>query len=291
MVFKEYRNKDNSMKSNHLESAKLYDTLTQTALWVRQETLKIHRYAPETRIASSLSDVEIFTVLYYGGILKFDPKNIHWENRDRFIISKGHGAISLYPIFADLGYFDKEELGRVCDKDSFLGAIPDPEIPGFETVNGSLGHGLGVACGISIALKRKNSNSKVFVLMGDGELFEGSVWEAIFFAAHHKLDNLTIIIDNNKISMLDYCKNIKDLGSLQDKFEGFNWNTKTVDGHDVEQLYLAITSFQKHEKSQPNVLIANTIKGKGVPQLEKDALCHIKSLKENEVDEILRTLK
>ena len=279
------------MKKVYGNRKALIEHLKEKALWVRQETLKIHRYAPETRLASSLSDIEIFVALYYGGILKFDPKNIHWEKRDRFIISKGHGAISLYPILADLGYFDKEELGRVCDKDSFLGGIPDPEIPGFETVNGSLGHGLGVACGISIALKRKNSNSKVFVLMGDGELFEGSVWEAIFFAAHHKLDNLTIIIDNNKISMLDYCKNIKDLGSLQDKFEGFNWNTKTVDGHDVEQLYLAITSFQKHEKSQPNVLIANTIKGKGVPQLEKDALCHIKSLKENEVDEILRTLK
>ena len=279
------------MKKVYGNRKALIEHLKEKALWVRKETLKIHKIAPETRIASCLSDIEIFVALYYGDILKFDPKNIHWENRDRFIISKGHGAVSLYPILADLGYFDKEELGRVCDKDSFLGAISDPEIPGFETVNGSLGHGLGVACGISIALKRKNSNSKVFVLMGDGELFEGSVWEAIFFAAHHKLDNLTIIIDNNKISMLDYCKNIKDLGSLQDKFEGFNWNTKTVDGHDVEQLYLAITSFQKHEKSQPNVLIANTIKGKGVPQLEKDALCHIKSLKENEVDEILRTLK
>jgi len=279
------------MKKVYDNRKALIEHLKEKALWVRKETLKIHKIAPETRLASSLSDIEIFVALYYGDILKFDPKNIHWENRDRFIISKGHGAVSLYPILADLGYFDKEELGRVCDKDSFLGAISDPEIPGFETVNGSLGHGLGVACGISIALKRKNSNSKVFVLMGDGELFEGSVWEAIFFAAHHKLDNLTIIIDNNKISMLDYCKNIKDLGSLQDKFEGFNWNTKTVDGHDVEQLYLAITSFQKHEKSQPNVLIANTIKGKGVPQLEKDALCHIKSLKENEVDEILRTLK
>ena len=174
MVFKEYRYKENLMKNDDLDNAKLYNSLKQKALWVRQETLKIHRYAPGTRIASSLSDVEIFTVLYYGDILKFDPKNTHWENRDRLIISKGHGAISLYPILADLGYFDKEELGRVCDKDSFLGVIPDPEIPGIETVNGSLGHGLGVACGISIALKRNNSDSKVFVLMGDGELFEGS---------------------------------------------------------------------------------------------------------------------
>ena len=288
---KEYNNKENAMKNNGQDNAILFDSLKQKALWVRQETLKIHRHAPETRLASSLSDVEIFTVLYYGNILKFDPKNIYWENRDRFIISKGHGAISLYPILADLGFFDKRELGRVCDKDSFLGGIPDPKIPGFETINGSLGHGLGVACGISIALKRKNSNSKVFVLLGDGELFEGSVWEGILFASHHRLDNLTIIIDNNKISMLDYCKNIIDLGSLEDKFKGFNWNTITVDGHDVEKLYMAITNFENDEKDQPKVIIANTKKGKGVPQLESDVLCHVKSLKENEVDDILRELK
>ncbi len=279
------------MKNIDQDNIKSFDFLKQKALWVRQETIKIHRHAPETRLASSLSDVEIFTVLYYGDILKFDPKNIHWENRDRLIISKGHGAISLYPILADLGYFDKRELEKVCDKDSFLGGIPDPNIPGFETINGSLGHGLGVACGISIALKRKKSNSKVFVLLGDGELFEGSVWEAILFAAHHGLDNLTVIIDNNKISMLDYCKNIIDLGSLEGKFKGFNWNAIVVDGHDVKKLYMAITKFKNDENGQPKVIIANTKKGKGVPQLESDALCHVKSLKENEVDDILRELK
>lgn len=268
----------------------LFEFLRQKALWVRQETLKIHRIAPGTRLASSLSDVEIFVALYYGGILNFNPENIHWEGRDRFIVSKGHGAISLYPVLADLGFFDKEELKRVCKEDSFLGSIPD-NIPGFETINGSLGHGLGVACGMALALKRKDINAKVFVLSGDGELFEGAVWEAVMFASHHKLNNLLLIVDNNKISMLDYCKNIIDLEPLEEKFNAFNWKIKTVDGHNIEELYVALNDFKKGTGTNPGVLIANTIKGKGVPQLEHDPLCHIKSLKEEEVDDILKELK
>jgi len=265
--------------------------LREKALWVRQETLKIHKVAPGTRVASSLSDVEIFTVLYYGKILRFDLDNTQWEGRDRLIVSKGHGAISLYPILADLDFFDKKELKRVGKEGSFLGGIPDPLIPGFETVNGSLGHGLGVACGMALALKRKEIDANVFVLLGDGELSEGAVWEAIMFASHHGLDNLIAIVDNNKISMLDYCKNIIDLEPLEDKFRSFSWDVESVDGHDVEGLYEAITRFKGNGGSQPKAIIANTIKGKGVPLLENDPLCHVKSLTEGEVDDLLQKAK
>ncbi len=154
----------------------LFGYLKERACHVRRETLKIHRIAQETRIASSLSAVEIFTVLYFGRILKFDPKNIKWEERDRLIVSKGHGAISLYPILAGFGFFSKGELSKVGSAGSFLGGIPDPVVPGFETVNGSLGHGLGIGCGIALALKAKGNPAKVFVILGDGELYEGSVW-------------------------------------------------------------------------------------------------------------------
>ena len=153
-----------------------FKELQEQADWVRRETLKIHKIAPETRLASSLSAVEILTVLYYGRVLAFDPHHIHAENRDRLIISKGHGSISLYPILADCGYFPKDELLKVCKEGSFLGGIPDAIIPGYETINGSLGHGLGVGCGMALALKRKERKETVFVLVGDGELFEGSVW-------------------------------------------------------------------------------------------------------------------
>jgi len=272
------------------KNSELIKFLEEKALWVRKETLKIHKIAPETRLASSLSDVEIFAALYYGKILKFNPKNLQWEGRDRFIISKPHGAISLYPILADLGFFNKNELKKVGQKGSFLGGIPDTTVPGFETINGALGHGLGVACGVALGLKNKNSKSKVFVLLGDGELNEGAVWEAIMFAGHHKLNNLILIIDNNKISMLNYCKNIIDLTPLQEKFRAFKWKVKIVKGNNIKELYKSLKELKKEKGNYPKVLLANTIKGKGVTQLENDVLCHIKTLKEDEIINAIKKL-
>lgn len=278
------------MKLNRTES--LFDFLKQKAQQVRKETLKIHRLAPETRLASSLSAVEIFVVLYYGKILKFKSADINWEARDRFIVSKGHGAISLYPILADFGFFNKECLSHVCKEGVILGGIPDPFIPGFETVNGSLGHGLGVGCGMSLALKRKKNNrSKVFVLLGDGELYEGSIWEAIMFAGEHKLDNLIVIVDNNKVCMLDRCKNIIDLEPLKQKFNVFHWQTIRVNGHNLIQLYKILTKIKDDDSHKPKVIIADTVKGKGVPTLEIDPLCHIKSLNPEYIDTIIASLK
>ena len=264
-----------------------FESLKKKVQWVRRETLKLHKYAPESRIASCLSDIEIFVVLYYGGILSYDPQNLECEHRDRFIISKGHGAVSLYPILADLNFFDKKELRKIGKEDSFLCAIPDTAIPGFETINGSLGHGLGVGCGVATALKSKGLDKKVFVLCGDGELNEGAVWEAVMFAAYHKLDNLILIVDNNKISMLGYQKNILGLEPLEDKFEAFGWEVKTVDGHNIEQLCSSLGSLKTSRDNKPKVLIANTLKGKGIRQLEGDHLCHVKSLTSDEIDNIL----
>ncbi|MFH1440816.1 MAG: transketolase [Candidatus Omnitrophota bacterium] len=267
------------------------DFLKKKSIFVRRQTLMIHGAAPQTRIASSLSALEIFTVMYYGKILKFNPKDTNWAGRDRFIISKGHGAISLYPILADLGFFDKKELDTVCKEGSFLGAIPDPIIPGFETVNGSLGHGLGVACGIALALNRRKRKEKVFVLLGDGELNEGSIWEAVMFAAEHKLNNLIVIIDNNKVCMLDYCKNILNLKPLSGKFKAFGWNVKSVNGHNLKLLYNILAKTKQSKSSKPNVLIAHTIKGNSVPTLERDSLSHIRNLSVEEVRAIISTLK
>jgi len=279
------------MENSYQEKPDFISFLKEKALWVRQETLNLHGLAPGTRLASSLSDVEIFVVLYYGNILKFDSKNVNSEQRDRFIISKGHGAISLYPILADLNFFDKKELSMISQPGSFLGDIPDNRIPGFETINGALGHGLGVASGVALALKRKNSDAKVFVLMGDGELYEGAVWEAIMFIGEHKLDNLILIIDNNKISMLDYCRNIIDLEPLQEKFSVFKWKTERIDGHNIAEVYQSLKNLKSDKSGHPKVLIADTIKGKGVPQLENDVLCHIKSLKKEEIIEAIKKLQ
>lgn len=268
-----------------------YKSLKEKALWVRRETLKIHGSAQETRIASSLSPVEILVAMFYGGIIKHDAGNPRWPGRDRFIMSKGHGTISFYPILADLGYFDKSELKRVCKEGSFLGGIPDPIIPGYETVNGSLGHGLGVSCGMALALKRKSMTETVFVLMGDGELYEGSVWEALMFAGEHKLDNLVLIIDHNKACMLDYCSNVINLDPVDEKFRVFGWRTEKVAGHSVDQVHAALKLLKEERQGKPKMLLADTIKGKGVPSLETDALSHIKNIRPDDIDKTIEGLK
>jgi len=264
-------------------------SLKEKALWVWKETLKIHGVAPSTRLASSLSPIELFVALYYGGVLRHDPSRPRWEGRDRLVVSKGHGAIALYPILADLGFFPREELKRVGQQGSFLGGIPDVLVPGVETVNGSLGHGLGVGCGMALALRTQGRAETVFVVAGDGELYEGSVWEAAMFAGHQALDNLVVILDYNKISMLDYCRNIIDLEPLADKFRSFKWSVTEAAGHDAEALVATLARLKGERSRQPKILIAHTVKGRGVPVLEQDRMCHLRTLSAAEIGQLLRS--
>ena len=262
-------------------------TLQAKSLWVRRETLLLHGRAPETRVASSLSAVELFVALHYAGIMAFDPKQPFWSERDRLIISKGHGSICYYPILADLGYFDPAELERICCAGSFLGGIPDTIIPGYETINGSLGHGLGVACGMALALKQRGAAPTIYVMIGDGELNEGSVWEGVMFAAQHRLDNIVLLVDNNKICMLDRCERIINLEPMEKRFAAFDWATHRIDGHDLEQVCATLERCKSDRGGRPKVIIADTVKGKGVPALETDTLCHIKSLNPQELQTAL----
>jgi transketolase len=249
--------------------------LKSKAAWVWRETLKVHLLSPETRLASSLSPIEIFVGLYYGGVLNFDPKQPLSINRDRLIVSKGHGSICLYPMLADLGFFPKEELERVGQRGGILGGIPDPIIPGYETVNGSLGHGAGVATGIALALKRRRIARSVFVVVGDGELHEGANWEAIMFASQHRLDNLNLVVDNNRICMLGHTDTVVTHGSLTSRLDAFGWDCKEVNGHDVDAVTKALHQMKEKSFGRPKALIANTIKGHGVPGLEDASLSHI----------------
>lgn len=265
--------------------------LPAKAAWVWHETLRIHRHAPETRLASSLSVIEIFVALYYGGILQFDPKSPYDEARDRCIISKGHGSICMYPILADLGFFPMEELNKVCADGGILGGIPDPVIPGYETVNGSLGHGLGVGTGMALGLKTKSSDQSVFVVTGDGELHEGANWEALMFASHHNLDNLHLIVDDNQISMLDHTKNIVSHNNLHNRLEAFGWECMDVDGHDVKAVQNGLQAMKNSRGNKPKALIARTKKGHGVPKLEDQPLCHIMNPKPDLIDALLEDAK
>jgi transketolase len=261
--------------------------LAEKAAWVWRETLEIHRRAPETRLASSLSCVEIFVALYYGEVVNFDANQPLASDRDRCIISKGHGSICMYPILADLGFFPKAELMRVCQSGGFLGGIPDPVIPGYETVNGSLGHGLGVATGIALALNRLSSGKSVFTVTGDGELHEGANWEAIMFASQHQLDNLNLIVDDNGISMLGYTPDIVSHGNLTARLSAFGWDCDTVDGHDVWAVSDALHKMKSKHEGKPKALIAKTLKGRGIPGLENGPLSHIINPKAELIDSIL----
>jgi transketolase len=261
--------------------------LSQKSKWVWNETLKIHKEATETRIASSISPIEIFVTLFYGNILNFFPKDPLSKSRDRFVISKGHGSISMYPILSDLGFINPTELTKVCKRGGILGGIPDPTVPGYETINGSLGHGLGVAAGMALALKRKNEDNSVFVLVGDGELHEGSNWEAIMFANHHELDNLNVIVDNNGACMLGLTNDVLSHNKLDEKFTAFGWDCQVVNGHDVNSLFNVFSAMKIKKTNRPKVIIAETIKGRGLPGIENKPLAHIMNPSHELIDSLL----
>ena len=259
------------------------------ARWVWEETLRIHQRSPETRVASSLSPIEIFVTLYYGGFLRQDPQNPRAPERDRCIISKGHGSLCMYPILADLKYFPAEELSKVCQEGSFLGGIPDPVIPGYETVNGSLGHGVGVGSGMALALKKRKADQQVYVLTGDGELHEGSNWEAFMFAAQHALDNLTVLVDNNQISMLGHTDDIVSHLDLGRKLAAFGWTVWQVkDGHDIPEVFNAMTNAKATVERKPKIIIFNTCKGNRVPGLSNAPLSHITAIKPDLIAQLLQ---
>ena len=220
-------------------------------------------------IGGAFSCVEILVALYYSGVLKYTVLNPKWKQRDRFILSKGHAAVALYTILADLRFFDPIELEGLNDC-GLLGEHPDMYIPGVEVNSGSLGHGLGIGAGIAYAAKLDGNDFNTYVLLGDGECYEGSIWEAAMFAAHHKLTNLTAIVDRNYLCIHGNTEEINKLDPLIEKFHSFGWSCDVIDGHDFDQLITALN----YITVKPKVIIANTIKGKGVSFMENIAGWH-----------------
>lgn len=224
-----------------------------------------------SHIASILSVADIIAVLY-ASILKYDIKNPKWEDRDRVILSKGHAGGAMYAALAEVGFFDVEELKTHYSNGSRLsGHVSHKNVPGVELSTGSLGHGICVGTGMAMALKRDNKKSRVFVIVGDGECDEGSVWEAVLFANHYRLNNLTLIVDHNKIQSLDFCEKTLELLSLADKFKTFGWNVVEIDGHNHKELKDALS---KIDNEKPTCVIANTVKGKGISFMENQVLWH-----------------
>lgn len=250
------------------------DELQKKARWVRQEVLEMCVRAGEGRLASAFSCTEILTALFYGGILRFDTNNLQWEGRDRFIMSKSPGTVGLYPILSDLGFFPEIELEKYCQCDGILGPYGD-NIPGIEAVWGSLGHGLGVSAGLALAAKMDRKKYMTVVLLGDGECYEGSVWEAAMFAGHHQLSNLVGIIDRNWICTIDFTENCLRLNPLESKWQAFGWDVITIDGHSFDEIFAAFKGFRSRKSTKPLMIIASTVKGKGISFLENDPMGHI----------------
>jgi transketolase len=248
--------------------------LAEEARSVRQRVLEMCADAGEGRLASAFSCTEILVALFYGGILRYDVDDLQWEGRDRFIMSKSPGVVGLYPILSDLGFFPEIELERYCRSDGRLGPYGD-NIPGVEAVWGSLGHGLGVGAGLALAAKRDDKDYMTVVLLGDGECYEGSVWEAAMFAGHHRLNNLVGIIDRNWICTIDFTESCLRLEPLENKWREFGWDVVTIDGHSFDEIFAAFKDFRNRESSRPLMIIASTVKGKGISMLENNPMSHV----------------
>jgi transketolase len=241
-------------------------------------------------IGSSLSLVEIIRVLY-DDVLDVRAAEPDWPERDRFILSKGHGCLALYAVLADHGFFSKEELSRFCKPGALLGGHVDAHIPGIEASTGALGHGFPIGVGAAIAARMRGRSSRVFVVMGDGELNEGSVWEAALAASKHKLDNLTAIVDYNKLQSYGRIEDVLPLEPLADKWRAFGFDVREVDGHDVAALREAFDALP-FCKGKPNAIIAHTLKGRGIGFAELNAAWHHKSsLDAAAIDELRRALE
>jgi transketolase len=218
--------------------------------------------------SSSLSMVELLTVLYFGGVLRYDPSNPHAPERDRFILSKGHGAPGLYAALAEAGYFPTEELATLRKMGSPLEGHPNMNrVGGVEASTGSLGQGLSVGIGHALAARIDGLDFRVYVMVGDGEIEEGQVWEALMYAGNHGLDNLTLIVDRNGYQQTDAVDNIEPLGPLADKLRAFKWEVTEIDGHSLGEVAEAF-DWARNVSGAPQAIIAKTIKGKGVALLE-----------------------
>jgi transketolase len=249
--------------------------LKKKAKWVRNQVLDMCIMGGG-HLVSSFSCVEILVSLYYEDILRFNPKKPDWDKRDRFILSKGHGTISLYAILADLGFFHPKELKKYCQCGSMLGSHPDIEIPGIEASTGSLGHGIGIATGMALAAKMDKKKHMIVTLIGDGECTEGAVWEAAMFASKRNLDNLVGIVDRNKLCVTDFTDNCMGLEPLNEKWRSFGWNVKEINGHSFEEISHAFQNFRLNKKGKPLMIIAITTKGKGVSFMENNPMWHTK---------------
>ena len=246
------------------------------SLHLRLRILEILAKSGRGHLGPALSIVDIIDALYES-VLRFNPKDPNWEFRDRFVLSKGHGCLGLYVVLEKHGFFHREKLDEFCSFNSWFGGHPESATnPGVEFSTGSLGHGLSFGVGLSMAARIKGQRWRTFVLLGDGELNEGSVWEAAAHASKHQLSNLCLIIDYNKMQASGLSQEVLDLGSLERKFDAFGFKVIELDGHKRTDL-VSNLDFDPFQENKPIVVIAHTTKGKGIPLAENSNHWHHKA--------------
>lgn len=264
------------------------EKLQQLAKDIRKQIFKAAYGAQTGHIAPSLSVVEILISLYFDEILKYDSKNPEWKDRDFFVMSKGHASLALYAVLAEAGFFPVEELRRFCHGVTPFGGILKRNVAyGIEASTGSLGQGICFATGVALGMKLDEKQNQVFTVIGDGECQEGTTWEAAMNAAHHGLDNFTVIIDHNQLQGMDKTESIVREFDLASKWKSFGFDTIEVNGHDMIALKVA---FQKKVKGKPKAIVANTVKGRGISFMEGIPIWHYRMTNKEETKIVLQEL-
>jgi transketolase len=250
------------------------DDLAERATFIRLETLRLARIAGAGHYSGTFSCAELLAALYYRQ-LRVNPADPGWPERDRFVLSKGHAAIGLYPVLADLGYFDPAELDGYTRLGSPYGDHPDMrKVRGADFSSGSLGHGLSVGVGMALGGRLAGRDFRTYVMVGDGELAEGQVWEAAMAASHFRLDRLVCIVDRNQLCLDGRTEDVMAVEPLDERFASFGWQVQRIDGHDLKAI---LDAFDRLDDSsgKPHVIIADTVKGKGVARMELDLDWHV----------------
>jgi transketolase len=276
--------------SGEVQSSLANLPVDELARRIRVHCVQMTARANASHVGSALSAADLLAVLY-GRILRFDPVRPEWPDRDRFILSKGHGCTALYAVLAEAGYFPVERLETFCEDGSpLLGHATHKDMPGVEVSTGSLGHGLPLATGMALAGRRDGKDYRVFCLVSDGECDEGSTWEPALLAPHHRLENLVTIVDYNKIQSLGRVEDVIDLAPLAEKWRAFGWATEELDGHDLSGIESAFRRLP-FEQGRPSCIVAHTVKGKGVSYMEDNLLWHYRAPRDELLDDALTELR
>lgn len=265
------------------------ETIEEIAKTIRKTIYMIAHYAGGGHLGAAFSIADIISVLYFDNVMRYDARNPDWEDRDKFVLSKGHACYALYAVLARAGYFPEEDLWHVGKPGAKLGGHPKMhDVSGVEASTGALGHGLSLAIGMAYANKADHKDSHVYVVLGDGECQEGSIWEGALSAPTLELDNLTVIVDHNKLQAMDELEAIVKMAPFADKWKSFGWNVVEIDGHDYSAIKEALLI---RRLNKPTLIVANTVKGKGVSFMENVPIWHYRMPNDKELPILLKELE